>query len=200
LLFASHNQAKILEVQSLLANLPLHLIFLSQLSQIDPSWAELAKTEVNEVGDTFDANARLKANYYAQRTKLPTIADDSGLLVHAFNGFPGVASNRWQKGSDVQRNQALLQKMQKLADRQAAYISVVCLIDPLHHREQFFEGKVEGEIAITPKGKAGFGYDPIFIPSGYNQTFGQLGDRVKNQISHRSRALSQLASYLRANL
>ncbi len=164
------------------------------------SLAEFSQTkdlEVAETAETFAGNAALKAQAYFEQLKLPVLADDSGLEVLALNNQPGVASNRWYQGSDADRNAALLQRLINVSDRRARFVTVLCLLE---QREQpiFFRGEVEGIIAREPRGVDGFGYDPIFIPEGYSQTFAEMGIAVKNTLSHRARALIQLQEYLRS--
>lgn len=196
LLFASNNLGKVREAQDVLSGLRLELISLFQLPEINPDLSSIASHEVEETGSSFADNAKLKAEFFASRTNLLTFADDSGLVVPALGDFPGVASNRWFAGTDAQRNQALLQKMKAVEDRSAFFATVLCLFDPASLQEEYFEARVEGKIAFESEGKEGFGYDPIFIPNGYDKSFAVLGLEVKNKISHRAQAFKQLRDYL----
>jgi XTP/dITP diphosphohydrolase len=196
LLFATQNAGKLREIQLMLADLPFDIISPADLKSLSPEWSDLANTDVAETGSTLSENAKIKAQYFASRTGLLTAADDSGLMVAELGDFPGVASNRWMQGTDHERNLGLLSKLDKADDRRAEFMTVLCLIDPTNEQEHFFEGKVEGKIGLEPKGDDGFGYDPIFIPRGYDQTFAQLGIDLKNQLSHRSKALSKLKEFL----
>lgn len=192
LFFASQNQGKVKEALEILNDCSFSLCSLCD-------FPELSKTQVEETGSSFKDNAYLKAKFFALQTGILTVADDSGLVVNALDQFPGIHSNRWLKGSDDNRNQGLLKKLKGKTDRLAAFITVACLFDPVDQTHHFFQGKVEGEIAQESKGDAGFGYDPLFIPKGYSQTFGELGLKVKNKLSHRSRALEKLCLYLKRN-
>ena len=146
--------------------------------------------EVNETGDTFEENAWLKASTVAQYTNFPAIADDSGLCVEALDGAPGVWSARFgEEGwDDKQRYEYLLQKLEGESDRRAKFVSCICCVFPdgtvLRAR-----GECPGRILEAPSGDEGFGYDPVFSPDGYELSFAELGNDVKNQISHRARAL-----------
>jgi len=121
--------------------------------------------------------------------------------VQALGGFPAVNSNRWFKGSASERNLALLNLLKDTNNRQARFYSVICFFDPQKNLVKFFDGEVQGTIATRPRGSKnrGFGYDPIFIPQGYEQTFAQLGIKLKNNISHRRKALIKLSRYLLPN-
>ena len=190
ILIASNNQGKIREIKAILQDLPIEVLSIAD-------FPALADFEVEETGQTFSENALLKARSYASVTDLPTIGDDSGLEVKALDGFPGVHSNRWFEGSTEERNQALLAKLETATDRSARFVGVVAFFDPQTETTKTFEGVVEGEIAMSPRGDkmVGFGYDPIFIPKGYQQTFSELGAEKKNQISHRRQALFKLSQF-----
>ncbi|MBD3279465.1 MAG: RdgB/HAM1 family non-canonical purine NTP pyrophosphatase [Candidatus Pacebacteria bacterium] len=190
LLLASHNQGKIKEARQLLTGLSLELMSLAD-------FAELKDLQVAETGQTFQENALLKARFYAQKSGLATIATDAGLMVSVLAGFPGVDSKRWFKGTDAERNQALLKKLAQQPDRRARFVTVACFYQPQTQQKSFFTGEVRGEISQQPQGKTGFGYDPIFIPQGYQQTFAQLGLETKNQLSHRAQAMKQLKKHLK---
>lgn len=191
LLVATNNAGKIRELNGLLANLPLRLRQLSEFPQIE---------EVEETGKTFTENASLKAHLYSRQTNLWTLADDSGLEVDALGGRPGVLSARYagQHATDEDRNARLLAELSLTDDEQrtARFICAIALYDPATGATEIFNGTCEGRIARHPRGHNGFGYDPLFIPSGHTHTFGELSDTEKQQISHRSRALAAVRLYL----
>jgi len=155
--------------------------------------------EVVEDGDSFAANARLKA--IALHRLAPAgawvVADDSGLEVDALDGAPGISSARYagEGVSDAANVSKLIGELDKCpnCDRSARFRCVLCLIGP-DAREQYFEGVCEGRITRSARGNQGFGYDPVFVPVGYDQTFGELGEGVKSQLSHRARAVAALKS------
>src|SRR5258708_11927513 len=204
LFFASHNVGKIKEVQTLLSPLGVHVLSPRDLKVAD-------HFEVVETGATFAENAELKArSFAAEITKtLPShdprqkeiwiLADDSGLMVDALGGQPGVLSKRFVPGSDEDRNQAVIEKLATFRDfdqRVAHFVTVFCLFQPATKEIHFFEGQVDGEIAFAERGDEGFGYDSIFMPEGYQQTFGELGAEMKNEVSHRAKAAQQLVAFL----
>jgi len=198
ILFASQNLGKIAEAQEIFSNSNYQLLGLNQRSLLRDLGVKIpAGLEVVESGKTFKENALIKAQAFHQLTQLPCITDDSGLLLEAFPNFPGVNSNRWFSGDDQERNLALLQKLKKTDSRKAKFQTVLCLFAFKNKEPQFFSGEVKGKIALASKGNAGFGYDPIFIPEGYQQSFAQLGLVVKNRISHRAQAWKLLVNYLK---
>lgn len=159
--------------------------------------------DVVEDGDSFAANARIKA--IALRALAPpeawVVSDDSGLEVDALEGAPGIFSARYA-GQDATDRANLEKLLIELADlpsmqRSARFRCVLCLIDP-HGEEHFFEGECEGCIAMEPSGTEGFGYDPVFIPAGHSESFGELGDSVKSRLSHRAAAVQKLREGLEA--
>ena len=208
ILIASQNQGKIREIRSLLAT------DFPQMEII--SAADLAETkdlDPVETGETFTENAELKARAFARATarQYPVLADDSGIIVPTLTSnpahpFPGVYSARWYKGTDTDRLRALLTLLREKhpaadllsAARIATYECVFCFYNPLARPEQvkFFSGNCAGHLAFEPHGSNGFGYDPAFIPDGYEQTFGELSPEVKNQLSHRAVALRKLKTFL----
>jgi len=191
LLIATNNAGKIRELASLLSNLPLRLRRLSEFPHVE---------EVEETGRTFAENAELKARLYSEQTNLRTLADDSGLEVDALNGAPGVLSARYAgaHATDLERNARLLAELNLTGDerRSARFICAIALYEPGEERAKVFSGVCEGRIAKGLQGAGGFGYDPLFIPTGYEQTFGELPDELKQQISHRARALAKVRAYL----
>jgi XTP/dITP diphosphohydrolase len=192
LLIATHNAGKIRELTGLLSNLPLRLRRLSEFPQIE---------EVEETGRTFAENAELKARLYSRQTNLWTLADDSGLEVDALGGAPGVFSARYggTQATNAERNARLLDELNRTNDphRTARFICAIALYEPKAGTTKLFAGACEGRIAHQPRGDQGFGYDPLFVPVGYAHTFGELPDELKQQISHRARALEAVRAYLR---
>ncbi len=182
-ILASNNKGKYREFREILE--PMGITVVSQ--------AEAGvHIEVEETGETFEENAWLKASAIAARTGLPAVADDSGLCVDALDGAPGVHSARFGGGkawTDAQKYMYLLEKLAGAADRRAKFVSCICCVFPdgdvLRAR-----GECPGRILEAPAGEGGFGYDPVFAPDGYDKSFAQLGEAVKNQISHRARALA----------
>jgi len=193
LLFASANQGKVREVFKIFGDLNFELC-----SLVD--FQDLKNLDLEETGNTFQENAFLKAKFFADKTNLQAFSDDSGLVIEALAGFPGIISGRWLQGTDADRNRGILSKLKNESNRAAAFVTTVCLYNPHNQQTHYFEGKVEGEIAIEQSGDAGFGYDPIFIPKGFDKTFGVLGLEIKNQLSHRSLALSKLKDFLENDL
>lgn len=191
LLIATSNKGKIVELQSLLASLPLRLRNLMEFSGI---------RDVEETGTTFADNAILKAGAYAGQTGLWTLADDSGLEVDALGGAPGVFSARYggAGATDAERIERLLKELSQAASRQrrARFVSVIAIADPQGQVANLSTGKCEGSIAHAPRGTNGFGYDPVFIPDGFQQTFGELPQEIKESISHRALALQAARSFL----
>ncbi len=184
LLIATHNTGKLREYTQLLADLEIEL-----LSPIDIG---MDSVQVEETGDTFEENARLKALTYAQASGLPTLADDSGLEVDALDGRPGVHSARYAgpDATDEDRRRKLLAEMRDVPPgrRSARFRCAVALALP-DGRVWTADGVCEGEIAFEPRGKGGFGYDPLFIVSGDGRTMAEMAPDEKNLISHRGRAL-----------
>jgi XTP/dITP diphosphohydrolase len=193
LLFATNNQGKLAEVKAMLEHTGLEVLSLTEAE--DLLHKDLVSIEVEETGQTFAENALIKAKVYAHETGFLTAADDSGLEVQALDNFPGIVSARWQAGNDIDRNRALLKKMEVVEDRTAKFVAVICLYDPQVKAYKNFQGEVKGKIAKESRGEAGFGYDPIFIPEGYDQSFAELGIQIKNKISHRYQALKKMKTY-----
>ena len=194
LLVGTNNPGKVQEYEELLSDLP------GTLEITFPAQEGLA-LDVEESGDTFEENARIKALAYAQASGLPSLADDSGLEVDALGGAPGVHSARYAgpASNDVDRYRKLLDALSDVpaGQRAARFRCVVALALPdgtLHTAG----GTCEGEIGFAPRGEHGFGYDPVFIVAGYNgQTLAELPPGVKNEISHRARALATIQPVLR---
>lgn len=188
ILFASSNHGKIFELNNLFAG--------SVFEILSTSNSDYPPIEVAETGNTFSENAELKARAYAERYLLPTLADDSGLEVVELNNKPGVQSNRWFAGSDKDRNVELLRLLEGKINRIARFVTVACAYFPESKNCHFFEGTIDGTISTDSRGSQGFGYDPIFVPIGYNQTFAELGVEEKNKLSHRARAFEQVKKFL----
>jgi XTP/dITP diphosphohydrolase len=186
LIFATHNKNKAKEVKSLMPD------FIELLSLDDINF----HTEIEENASTLEGNALLKAKTIFEKTGINCFADDSGLLVDALNGEPGVYSARYAGGqkSDEDNMQKLLHELQNKSDRNAHFKTVMALI--IDGKEYLFDGKIEGKIISEKRGNNGFGYDPIFVPNGYNETFAQLDSATKNKISHRAKALKKLLDFI----
>ena len=160
--------------------------------------------EVEETGVTYEENALIKAAAWANFTGLPAIADDSGLEVRALDWEPGIYSARSVSGADSNRIEWLLSRMKEASDRRACFIASLVIVPPsikidaLMKMRNYFvlEGRCWGNIAFSPAGSSGFGYDPIFIPDGYDMTFSELGETVKSKISHRAIAVQGLAKII----
>jgi XTP/dITP diphosphohydrolase len=182
LVIASHNQGKVEELSALLA--PFEIDTVPAVS--------LGIPEPDETGDSFEANAALKAKTAASASGLPAIADDSGLVVPALDGAPGIYSARWA-GPDKDFRIAMQRVHRELADRDrsARFVAVLALAWPDGDLE-LFRGEVAGKLVWPPRGKHGFGYDPIFVPAGGAATFGEIDPAEKHKISHRARAFAKL--------
>ena len=153
--------------------------------------------DIPETADTLEGNARQKAMYIYENYGMDCFADDTGLEVESLGGAPGVFSARYAgDGHDSEANmQKLLKELAGKENRKAQFRTVICLIR--NGKEHLFEGIVKGEIIQEKRGGAGFGYDPIFVPEGYDLTFAELGDDVKNTISHRARAVEKLCQFFK---
>jgi len=180
---ASHNQGKVSEIKELLAPLEIKVSEISKINSIPP----------DENGSSFIENAMIKALSSAKLSNSVSIADDSGLAIHALNGKPGIYSSRWAgpKQNFTLAINKISEKLSSTKDMRAKFICALCLAWPDGHCESF-QGEINGKLAFPPKGENGFGYDPIFIPDGYNLTFGQLEPNEKKAISHRAIAFDQL--------
>ena len=188
LVFATNNTHKLSEVQSIL-NTNYEIISLKELDCFE---------DIPETANTLEGNALLKAKYIYDKFKIACIADDTGLEIDALGGEPGVFSARYAgENNDAQKNmEKVLNLLGKNNNRTARFRTVIALI--YDEKNVFFEGKIEGNIALQPKGNSGFGYDPIFVPVGYNLSFAELGVDEKNKISHRAIAIEKLTEYLNA--
>jgi XTP/dITP diphosphohydrolase len=192
LVIGSRNAKKLVELRDLLGDLGVELTDLSP-------WPDVA--DVDETGTTFEENARLKAAAYAKATGEWALAEDSGLVVPALKGRPGVHSARYAgtHGDDAANNRKLLAELAPLpADRRAAYyVCVAALADPTGDIKAVAEGRCNGVIADAGRGDGGFGYDPLFLVPEFHRTFGELSLRVKQALSHRARAVVQLRPAIR---
>ena len=187
LVFATNNQHKLEEVRAVLAD-KLEIVSLNELGCFD---------DIPETADTLEGNALIKAQYIYEKFGLDCFADDTGLEVDALGGEPGVYSARYAGEDSNARNNMhkLLKNLGENSNRTAHFHTVIALIEGDEIR--YFEGKINGEIAYEPRGDAGFGYDPIFIPECYNISFAEIGAEIKNTISHRALAVGKLTEYLK---
>lgn len=190
LLIATRNQKKKKELQEILSGYNVQLLSLDEIP---------ALPEVEEDGLTFEENAIKKALTTAQQSKLLTLADDSGLVVDALQGAPGVLSARYAgpEANDDKNNQKLLQAMQHVVDEQrtARFVCVIALASPQGEVKTVM-GSCEGKIARFLYGEGGFGYDPLFIPAGFDKSFAELSPATKNRISHRGIAINKIKPLL----
>lgn len=193
LLVATRNLGKLEELRQMLSHLPFDLCGLERFRGVEG---------IRETGGSFIENASLKAAGYATQTRLLTLADDSGLEVDALGGGPGVFSARYagEQASDVERTTKLLAELSSVpsSKRNARFVSAVAIANGEGQILNVSVGTCEGHIGFTPRGSIGFGYDPIFIPIGYEQTFAELKPQIKNRISHRARALVGAREFLRS--
>ncbi|PXY42767.1 non-canonical purine NTP pyrophosphatase [Flavobacterium cheongpyeongense] len=186
LVFASNNKNKIKEIQSIL-NGSIQLLSLSEIG---------CHEEIPETAATIEGNAILKANYVTEKYGYDCFADDTGLEVNALNGEPGVYSARYagkQKDSNDNMNK-LLEALKNQSDRSAQFKTVIAL--NLKGTQYLFTGIVKGTITLDKTGNQGFGYDPVFQPENYTETFAELTSEIKNKISHRAKATRQLIDFL----
>lgn len=186
LVFATNNAHKLEEVQAIVGE----KIRIKSLRDID------CHDDIPETGDTFQENARQKTDYLVQKYGVNCFGDDSGLEVDALHGEPGVYSARYSGTRDMEKNiDLLLEKLGDSEDRKARFRTVISLY--LDGKQYFFEGAIEGKIIHERKGEKGFGYDPVFIPDGYDKTFAEISAEEKNSISHRAIAVSKMAEFLK---
>lgn len=190
LVFATNNAHKLEEVRAVLDN-KIEIISLNELGCYD---------DIPETADTLEGNALIKAAYVFNKFEMACIADDTGLEVEALNGEPGVYSARYGgEPHNAQKNmQKLLTNLKGIENRKARFRTVIVLKDA--ERELYFEGTIHGHISETPSGAAGFGYDPVFVPDGYNKSFAELGPELKNKISHRALAVEELIRFLKNDI
>jgi len=197
IVFATNNTHKLTEIREILGS-TFEIVSLKDIG---------CDSDIPETGQTLEENAHLKALYVYEHYGLDCFADDTGLEVEALNGEPGVYSARYAEQYDHNSEAntvKLLRKMTDITRRNACFRTVISLIqhdadNPGSYHETLFEGIVEGKIATEKRGTAGFGYDPVFIPEGYDKSFAELGEEIKNKISHRARAVEKLAKSLIPN-
>lgn len=187
LIFSTNNEHKLEEVKAILE--PYYQIL--SLKEIGDD------TDIPETGDTLEDNALIKANYLWNTYHMNCFADDTGLEVEALDNAPGVYSARYagEQKSSEDNVAKLLKELEGKENRKARFRTVIALI--IEGKRYIFEGRIEGVITTSPKGNSGFGYDPVFQPDGYDKTFAELTLADKNEISHRARAVQQLALFLR---
>src|ERR1700736_2506473 len=185
LVVASHNQGKVEEISALL--MPFRIAALAA--------ASLGIPEPEETGDSFEANAALKAGAAAQASGLPALADDSGLVVPALGGAPGIYSARWAGvGRDFRHAMARVEReLAGTRDRRAHFVAALALAWPDGHVDTF-RGEVHGVLTWPPRGERGFGYDPMFVPDGETSTFGEMEPARKHAMSHRAAAFRKLVA------
>ena len=193
LVFATNNTHKLEEARAIIGALASRTATQCRLLSLDEIGCH---DDVEETADTLEGNALIKARWIAERYGLPCFADDTGLEVAALGGAPGVHSARYAtEGHDFEANvRLLLHNLEGVSDRRARFRTVVALI--LDGQEYTFEGIVNGTIAESPRGGEGFGYDPVFIPDGYAETFAQMPAGLKNAISHRAIAVRRFAEFM----
>lgn len=199
IVFATNNQHKLQEIRDILGS-EFEIVSLKDIG---------CDVDIPETGNTLEENAMQKAQYVYDHYNLSCFADDTGLEVEALNGEPGVHSARYAEGTDhdSEANMAkLLRNLEGKDNRKARFRTVIALMQKQDvcpcgctsiKKVNRFEGIVDGSIATEKHGTAGFGYDPIFVPEGYDKSFAELGESIKNGISHRARAVAKLAEYLK---
>jgi XTP/dITP diphosphohydrolase len=192
LVVSTGNQHKVEEIKNILEGLSIEVV-----SKKDVGLCDL---EVIEDGETLEENSLKKAKALAERLDYMVLADDSGLFVDILNGEPGVYSSRYagEEGNDKKNNNKLLEELEDipLKERNAKFKTVMVLITE-DKESAIVYGECKGKVGFESKGKNGFGYDPLFTPDGYDKTFGELGEEIKNKISHRAKALENLKEALK---
>lgn len=186
IVFATNNPHKLEEARAILKD-KVRVLSLSEIGCHD---------DIPETADTLEGNALIKARWVKDKYGYDCFADDTGLMIDALDGAPGVYSARFagEHCSPSDNIALVLEKLEGTADRQAKFVTVVALIS--NGREYVFEGEVKGEITSEYHGYSGFGYDPVFMPEGYSQSFAEMAPEVKNSISHRGRAMKKLAEFI----
>ena len=187
LIFATNNPGKLKEIKELLSD-RFDILSLAESG---------IETEIPEDFDTFEENALQKARFIYERTQIPVFADDSGLEVSALNGKPGVFSARYAGENCTPQDNIdkLLNELKNTSRRTARFVTEIAYVNE-SGQHRFFDGICEGEITREQQGKEGFGYDPVFTPKGYDETFAQMKAQLKNKISHRAKAVEKLVSFL----
>ena len=188
IIFATHNAHKIEEVAAILSPLGVQVI----------GGDECNLPDVEETGKTFEENAYIKALAAAKKQNIPCFADDSGLCVDAMGGRPGIYTARYAPNRDFNKgmDKLLYELAETKSSNRSAYFSCVIVLAHPDGKFKSFEGRVDGNIATQKMGTSGFGYDPIFIPTGFNISFAEFTEEEKNKISHRGRALQKFINYL----
>lgn len=199
IVFATNNQHKLQEIRDILGS-DYEVVSLKEIG---------CDVDIPETGNTLEENALQKAQYIYDHYHISCFADDTGLEVEALDGAPGVHSARYAEGTDHDSEANMAKLLRELAgkeNRQARFRTVICYIEKQDvcscgctsiKKVHQFEGIVNGRIATEKHGTEGFGYDPIFVPKGYDKSFAELGEEIKNGISHRARAVAKLAEYLK---
>lgn len=192
IVFATNNQHKLQEIRDILGS-DFEIVSLNDIG---------CHADIPETGSTLEENAHQKAQYVFDHYHLSCFADDTGLEVEALNGAPGVHSARYAEGTDHNSEANMDKLLRELGDtthREARFRTVISLLltEDDTYSEHLFEGVVTGRIDTEKHGTEGFGYDPLFIPDGYDKSFAQLGEEIKNQISHRARAVKKLEAFLK---
>lgn len=191
LLLGTRNPGKIYEIKLIIGDLPLEFSSLNDFPAV---------AVAVEDAETYALNAIKKARFYARETGVPALADDSGLEVEALGGAPGVISHRYagDHANDADRRKFLLSKLAETEsdNRRARFVCAIAIATVAGEVINLSEGICEGTITFESRGESGFGYDPVFVPDGYDQTFGELSDEIKNRISHRARALLKVRDFL----
>ncbi len=189
---ATKNSGKVKELRRLLADLPLQLRSLNEFPDV---------IEAEETGANFAENAVIKAQSYSLQTGFWSLADDSGLEVEALVGAPGIFSARYagENATDQEKIIKLLHELSETQDQErlARFVCAMAISDEKGEIKFLTEGVCKGKIALKPSGTNGFGYDPIFVPDGFEQTFGELSDEIKQKISHRAKAAENIITFLR---
>ncbi len=191
LVFATNNAHKLEEISAILGD-KVEILSLKDIH---------CQVDIPETADTLEGNSLLKAQYVREHYGMDCFADDTGLEVEALNGAPGVYSARYAggEGHDSEANmKRLLKELEEKENRKARFRTVIALI--LNGEVHQFEGTVEGHILREKRGSSGFGYDPVFVPEGYTESFAELGEEIKNQISHRARAVQKLSEFLKTEV
>jgi len=188
-LIATRNEGKKREILAMVEDSIFHFLTLNDFPELG---------DVEEDGKTFEDNAKKKALHYFKATKVPTVSDDSGLVVDALNGAPGIYSARYSgvHGDDASNNRLLIEQMKDMTNRKATFVCVCVVVfaeDDIH----VFRGEFHGRIAQTPRGIGGFGYDPLFLIDGSDKTSAELSNEEKNAISHRAIAVRSMIDFLK---
>ncbi len=187
-ILATSNAHKIKEIKKILKN-----------NGCDAEF-EARAFDVVEDGETYEENALKKAKHAYEESGIPSVADDSGLEIDALKGMLGIHSARFMEGRPYTEKNAEILRLMKDVPQEKRTARFICVVVYYDGTARYFRGVVEGKIAKEAKGKEGFGYDPIFIPNGYKETMAQLGQEIKNKISHRAKAFGKLAKHLKEGL